>query len=82
MDCKRVSEMMFLFVDNEMQDDLVSPFRRHLDGCGHCAQRMDYTRKFLQLFRTRCTRHSAPDSLRERILGSLDRPLPGPRQLY
>ena len=82
MDCKRASEMMFLFVDNEMQDDLVSPFRSHLDCCGPCAHRVDYTRKFLQLFRTRCTRHAAPDGLRERILGSLDRPFQGPRELY
>lgn len=82
MDCKRASEMMFLFFDNELEADLVSPFRRHLDGCGPCAQRMDYTRKFLQLFRTRCTRHAAPDGLRERILVSLAQPSPGPRELF
>lgn len=82
MDCKRASEMMFLFVDNELEADLVSPFRRHLDGCNPCAERVDHTRKFLQLFRTRCTRHSAPDALRERILGSLARPVFGPRELY
>lgn len=82
MDCKRVSEMMFLFFDNEMQDDLVPPFRSHLDGCGECAQRMDHTRKFLLLFRTRCTRHAAPDRLRERILGSLGQSAPGPRELH
>ncbi|HUE97255.1 MAG TPA: zf-HC2 domain-containing protein [Longimicrobiaceae bacterium] len=82
MDCKRASEMMFLFCDNEMGDDVVSPFRRHLNGCGHCSQRMDYTRKFLLLLRSRCTRHSAPDHLRERILGSLGQPGPGPRELH
>ncbi|HEX6203586.1 MAG TPA: mycothiol system anti-sigma-R factor [Thermoanaerobaculia bacterium] len=82
MDCKRASEMMFLFVDNELEADLVRPFRHHLDDCSPCAQRVDYTRKFLQLFRTRCTRHSAPDGLRERILGSLDRPVAGPRELF
>lgn len=81
MNCKRASEMMFLFCDDEMEDDLVSPFRHHLDGCGHCAQRMDYTRRFLGLLRSRCTRHSAPDSLRERILISLSQPAPGPREL-
>lgn len=83
MDCKRASEMMFLFVDNEMQDDLVSPFRRHLDGCGHCAHQMDYTKKFLTVVRTRCTRHAAPDGLRERILGAFQAPPTlGPRELY
>lgn len=82
MDCKRVGEMMFLFCDNEMGEDVVSPFRRHLDGCGHCSQKMDYTRKFLLLVRSRCTRHSAPERLRERILVSLSQPTPGPRELH
>jgi hypothetical protein len=39
MECKRVVDLRFLYFDNEMQDELVSPLRRHLDGCGHCAQR-------------------------------------------
>lgn len=71
MDCKRVSEVIFLFFDNEMDDDLLTPFRDHVSGCGDCARRIDYTRKLLFVVRQRCLRCSAPDRLRHRILGSM-----------
>ncbi len=71
MDCERVSEMMYLFFDNEMEEELLTPFRNHLDGCSPCAHRMDYTRKMLTTFRERCTRHQAPARLRARIRAGL-----------
>ncbi|HZF13962.1 MAG TPA: hypothetical protein VFE33_34650 [Thermoanaerobaculia bacterium] len=71
MDCKRVNEVIFLFFDNEMEEDLLSPFRDHVALCGACARRMDYTRKLLLIVRERCLRCSAPERLRHRILISL-----------
>lgn len=71
MDCKRVTEVIFLFFDNEMDEDLMAPFRDHVDGCGDCAQRVDYTRRLLFLVRQRCVRCSAPERLRQRILTDL-----------
>jgi mycothiol system anti-sigma-R factor len=71
MDCKRVGEVIFLFFDGEMEDDLRTPFQRHVETCSHCAQQIDYTRKLLLLFRQGCSRCSAPRRLRRRILISL-----------
>lgn len=71
MNCKRFSEVIFLFVDNEMQDDLLDSFQRHLEDCPGCKQKTLFTRRFLIVFRQRCARHSAPPSLRRRILTSL-----------
>jgi mycothiol system anti-sigma-R factor len=71
MDCKRVREVIFLFFDNEMGDDLLTPFNDHVSRCGHCAHEMDHTRKFLFIVRQRCLRCTAPESLRHRILISL-----------
>jgi len=71
MDCKRVHEVMYTFIDNEMDDDLVPTFRSHVDGCPPCARRMSFSRKLLVTVRERCVRHSAPDGLRTRILLSL-----------
>ncbi len=71
MDCKRVVEVLFLYVDNELDDELRNPFRQHLAVCGECAQRTDYTRKFLLIVRKKCLRFSAPVELRERILTSM-----------
>jgi anti-sigma factor (TIGR02949 family) len=71
MDCKEVSETLFLFVDNEMGPDLLTPFQDHVARCPGCAQRMDYTRKLLWLVRERCVRCTASRDLRTRILTNL-----------
>jgi anti-sigma factor (TIGR02949 family) len=68
MDCKEVSSVLYLFFDNEMEEALLTPFRDHVAGCGHCARQMDYTRKLLLVVRERCYRCTAPDGLRVRIL--------------
>jgi mycothiol system anti-sigma-R factor len=71
MDCKEVSETLFLFVDNEMDAAQLTPFRDHMARCPGCAQKMDYTRKLLWLVRERCIRCTAPQNLRTRILTTL-----------
>ncbi len=71
MNCKRVSEVLFLFCDDEMEEDLRDPFRAHTDGCPACARRLDYTRRLLLLVQQCCQREAAPERLRLRILASL-----------
>jgi mycothiol system anti-sigma-R factor len=71
MDCREVSESLFLFVDNELEADLLTHFRDHVARCPGCAERMDYTRKLLWLVRERCGRCTASHDLRVRILTSL-----------
>jgi mycothiol system anti-sigma-R factor len=67
MDFQRASEIMFLFLDGELDEEAVAPFQSHLAECGHCACRVAYTRKLLLLVRQRCARHAAPLHLRRRI---------------
>lgn len=72
MDCRRAREVMFLFFDDQLEDDLLAPFRDHVDGCSSCSGKLDYTRKLLIIVRERCSciRQHAPDHLRQRILVS------------
>ena len=70
MDCERAREAMFRMSDNELEPDLVVPFRKHLGDCPTCAQHFDYVGKLLALIRGRCCRYQAPDSLRFRILAT------------
>ena len=67
MDCKVVGDSIYLFFDNELDQALLAPFRHHVDGCGTCSRRVDYTRKLLLLVRE-SVRCNAPDRLRLRIL--------------
>ncbi|HEX5760662.1 MAG TPA: zf-HC2 domain-containing protein [Thermoanaerobaculia bacterium] len=70
MDCKKVGDSIYLFFDNELDQALLTPFRHHVDGCGDCAKRVDYTRRLLLLVRA-SVRCSAPDRLRLRILTNM-----------
>jgi len=80
MDCKEVGTVLFLFFDNEMEEELLAPFRDHVAQCCHCTKRMAYTRKLLVIVREKCVRCAAPDRLRHRILTSLPHrgTVPGP----
>ncbi len=70
MDCDQVRDVIFMFFDNELDEELMAPFQSHLRCCCFCAQRLDYTRKLLFLLRESCHRRSAPQHLRVRILTS------------
>lgn len=82
MDCDRVRQVMFLFIDNELEETLLVSFREHLAGCSCCTQEMDHTRRLLSLVRERCTRAPAPQRLRDRILTSLPHRAGGRRETW
>jgi mycothiol system anti-sigma-R factor len=72
MNCKQIKEeLVFLFIDNEMGQELLISFRRHVSDCPHCAREAQHARFFLTLLRERAGRHQAPRALRTRILASL-----------
>jgi mycothiol system anti-sigma-R factor len=70
MDCQRVREAMFLVKDNELEPELMAPFREHLTFCPACASHFHYLEKLLCVVRERCSRVSAPSRLKVRILTS------------
>ncbi len=70
MNCRRVRETVFLFTDNEMEEELLVSFREHLEICPECAREIEGARRFLSVVRRRCARAAAPDRLRQRILTS------------
>ena len=71
MNCKQVKEeMVFLFADNEMGQEMLVAFRRHVSACPHCAREARLARTFLTLVRKRVVRRAAPRGLRSKILAS------------
>ena len=77
MDCKGARQVIFLYVDNEMGEELHVAFERHMSVCPHCSQRIEYTQKWLTLIRRRCIRVQAPERLRRRIITTLRESLDG-----
>ncbi len=70
IDCRKVREVLFLYTDNEMEEELLISFKEHMDHCPGCAKRITRTERMLLIVRKRCARRSAPARLRERILTS------------
>jgi len=71
MDCAKFEEIVFLYSDNQLEQELVVFYRRHIDLCPECARRAVYTHRLLTLLRQRYVRETAPEKLRRRILASL-----------
>ena len=74
MNCSRVREIIFLYADNELGEELLVSVQEHVVVCPQCARRIDYTRRLLTVVRKGCRGSRAPESLRERILTSLRHP--------
>lgn len=70
MNCRSVKEAVFLFTDNEMEEDVVVSFREHLALCPSCERYLRQKKVVLTQIR-RCRRAAAPKRLRVRILTSL-----------
>ena len=70
MECREVREIVFLYTDNEMEDELLVSFRRHLAKCPRCAARIVRAERLVSIVRKRCVRATAPDRLRLRILAN------------
>lgn len=73
MDCSKFEEIVFLYSDNELEQELVVLYRRHLDLCPECARRALYTQRLLTILRRRCARAPTPPGLRRRIFANLSR---------
>lgn len=77
MDCSRFEELLFLYTDDQLEQEVVVSYRRHIELCPECARRAAYTQRFLTVVRRRCVRAPAPERLRRRILASLPHRLAG-----
>jgi mycothiol system anti-sigma-R factor len=71
MNCNGAKKVIFLYIDNEMGEELHLSFKEHVSLCPRCAQRIEYTRWWLAVVRSSCGRVRAPERLRRRILTSL-----------
>ena len=71
MDCRGAKKVVFLYIDNEMGEELHVAFEQHMSVCPRCARQIEYTQNLLKLVKRRCARVQAPERLRRRILTSL-----------
>ena len=70
--CKKIyEELAFLYVDNEMGQEMLIAFEAHIARCPPCAKEAKIIERLVMVLRERTGRCAAPSHLRERILAGL-----------
>lgn len=66
-DCEKLRRLLYVFIDNELDEDAAHSLRVHAELCPDCADAVDAQRHLQALLR-RCCRQSAPADLRARVI--------------
>jgi mycothiol system anti-sigma-R factor len=70
-DCQYVLERVYVFLDHEVDDASGDLIRQHLVACEQCLERFDVEVAFKSLVARRCGGETAPQQLRDKVLGRL-----------
>jgi len=70
-DCQYVLERVYVFLDHELDDASGDLVRQHLAACEPCLERFDVELAFKSLVARRCGGDTAPQQLRDKVLGRL-----------
>ncbi|GAA4885657.1 MULTISPECIES: mycothiol system anti-sigma-R factor [Saccharopolyspora] len=71
--CEDVLAEVWLFLDNECDQERRQALQRHLDECGSCLEHYGIEEHIKALLHRKCSGEHAPDELRERLRSSLRR---------
>ena len=70
-DCQYVLERVYVFLDHELDEASGDLIRQHLAACEPCLERFDVELAFKSLVARRCGGDTAPQQLRDKVLGRL-----------
>ncbi|MGH3753986.1 MAG: mycothiol system anti-sigma-R factor [Pseudonocardiaceae bacterium] len=70
-DCGEVLAELWLFLDNECNDERRELLRRHLDECGPCLAELGLDEHLKALLARKCGGDHAPDALKQRLRQSI-----------
>lgn len=71
LDCRKVLDAVFLYLDGECEGGQHSLIRSHLDECSPCLREFGLEREVKMLVARKCGGERAPDSLRTSVLAKL-----------
>ena len=66
--CSEVLEVVYLYLDGELDDETRHKVRHHLDECAPCLRQYGLEQAVKALVARCCARDHAPADLRERVL--------------
>ena len=71
MKCSEVAQLLYEYLDGEIDDKTANEIRKHLSQCGHCFKYFDFEQTYLKFIEARTRARRAPDELRKSLLQSL-----------
>ncbi|CAO5182661.1 Mycothiol system anti-sigma-R factor [Frankia sp. AiPs1] len=71
VDCRKVLDAVFLYLDGECEGGQHNLIRTHLDECSPCLREFGLEREVKLLVARKCGGERAPDSLRLSVLARL-----------
>lgn len=69
--CEDVLAEVWLFLDNECDQERREMLQRHLDDCGSCLEHYGIEEHLKELLHRKCSGEHAPAELRERLRSSI-----------
>ncbi len=71
LDCSDVVEAVYLYIDGELNADVIDNIRSHLDECSPCLREYGIEQEVKALIARSCC-ETAPDALRASIVSRLE----------
>ncbi|WP_045876279.1 mycothiol system anti-sigma-R factor [Pseudofrankia sp. DC12] len=71
IDCRKVLDAVFLYLDNECDSSQQNLIRAHLDECSPCLREFGVEQEVKLLVARKCGGERAPDSLRVSLMARL-----------
>jgi anti-sigma factor (TIGR02949 family) len=70
IDCRRVLEQLYEYIDGELDDEMIGKIRRHLELCRCCYPHFDFESAFLRFLGDH-GRVTAPPELRRKVFQAI-----------
>jgi mycothiol system anti-sigma-R factor len=67
MDCDQVLEMVWGYLDGEVDEEEYRDIHKHIKGCGECGPRYEFQRKLMVLVERKCREGPIPVELKQRL---------------
>jgi len=72
MDCRRIKENLYLFIDGELDEEMSLSVKKHILSCPLCNLELEREKKIDSLIRQSATKEEAPFALKEAILNKIE----------
>jgi len=72
IDCEKVLQLVWQFLDGEMDEVHYKEIEAHVADCAHCEQRVSFERRLRVLIETKCQEGPVPVELKRRLFKFLE----------